>query len=872
MVDFDRLIALSANPGTTALRLERMREDASLRNEIDSLPEEIMADFMNIISYSNFLFNFMCRNPTALRLLGSPCDLAKDPLAHVYGFDALRRYKYEQLLKITWMDISNSCPYESVLNCLSLLADVIIKKAFQIAFALDNKHKLNELISVFALGKLGAGELNYSSDVDLVFAGVNYDEIKTDAHELQQQLSDGIRRLTGHLEERTDSGFLYRVDLKLRPWGKSGALFMSVDETENYYAASTEAWERLAWLRARPVAGSEKISAQLLARMHPFIFMRSLSTTDLERFIVIKEAMAKVRVREGQWHVKLGQGGIRDLEFFIQILQLVNAGRHVELRNTNTLTILRNLQRLGFIRRQEKDEINSAYLFLRRLENRLQMVDEQQSHALPDDEKSRISIARSLDVNGGSDNAVLENFERRLATHRAIAARYFEQILPGLTEENSSRSKEPAVTFTRAWNRAQAETSYTRWIELCDKQKWGDRPEDKNLLINIFGASWYFTRYIFFRGYEITELIDNYREKSLDAKSITESLRMNNFEQDLEQSLNILSSIKNQWMLLILIQYLQEETNQARLEKDLTLLAECVFVALMELMIRTYKGSFKNIAVLAMGRTAGCEMTFGSDLDLVFLYKTKSLGEAGRLSDQIQRLLRHLATVSPAGLLYEVDMRLRPHGTAGSLITSTASFVEYHKSEREVWERQMMTRCRPIYDPEGMGCEALQKIATSVYAEYDIEKLRVEITGIRKRVEQELGKPKNKYEIKRGKGGLMDIDFITHFLQLAHGKSNRELQVSSTRAALKLLSDLNYLAPGDSGFLLAAYDFLKRAEMSMRLIDLKSSSVTSSEHKKNRVLSRAMGFGEKQTEEFMTEYLGITQKIREKFTRIIATF
>ena len=659
--------------------------------------------------------------------------------------------------------------------------------------------------------------------------------------------------------------------LKTAPLGRSGPLFLSVDETENYYATSKETWDRLAWLRARALAGSEKIGAQLLTQMQPFIFMRSLSTTDLERFIVIKEEMAKVRACEGQWHVKLGQGGIRDIEFFMQILQLVNAGKHAELRHTNTLAILRELQQLGFIRQQEKEEINSAYLFLRRLENRLQMVDEQQTHTLPDDAPSRLIIARSLKIGGHSDDEVLAHFEHQLATHRAIAAKYFAQILPAPKGKSASPSEQTATTFNQAWNRAQAEASYTRWLELCDKQKWGDRPRDKNLLINIFGASWYFTRYIFFRGYEITELIDHYRDTSLDAQSISESLRVSNFAQDREQGLKVLSSVKNQWMLLVLIQYLQDEINQAQLEKNLTLLAECVFTALMELIADPDTPLFRDVAVLAMGRTAGDEMTFGSDLDLIFLCKTQSMEETGPLFGQIQRLLRCLAGVSPAGLLYEVDMRLRPHGTAGSLITSVSSFLAYHNSERAIWERQMMTRCRPIYDPQGIGHETMERIATSVYGGYDIEKLRVDIAGIRKRVEKELGRPANRYDIKRGAGGLMDIDFITHFLQLAKGQSHSELQVSSTRAALRLLSDRHYLDLEDASFLLTAYDFLKKMEMIMRLIDLKSISAISSSHKQNVVLSRAMGFGEDHTKELMREYLQITKKTREIFTRIVAT-
>ena len=257
--------------------------------------------------------------------------------------------------------------------------------------------------------------MNYSSDVDLIFASSNYDEIgDLNSHELQRALSNGLRQFTRLLEQTTHSGFLYRVDLKLRPWGKSGPLFLSVDETENYYQASTEAWERLTWLRARCVAGNETLGQELLTRLRPFVFIRSMSAEDMERFVTIKGEMARVRARSGQWHVKLGRGGIRDIEFFVQILQLVSAARHAELRTTNTLAVLESLRKLNFIGPEEEQEIRAAYLFLRRLENRLQMADEKQVHALPDDAGGRITIARSLDMQGHSDEEILASFEQCL--------------------------------------------------------------------------------------------------------------------------------------------------------------------------------------------------------------------------------------------------------------------------------------------------------------------------------------------------------------------------------------------------------------------------------------------------------------------------
>ncbi len=870
MTDFQPLIAAAPDPEGAALRFERMREDAALREEMDQLPAFLAADFINIIGYSNFLFNYICRNPQTIRLLGEPCNIAPAQLDGIQDPEALRRFKYEQLLKITWMDVSGRYPYEIILQRLSLLADFILNKAFAFCFNGQDKNDPGQYVSVFALGKLGADELNYSSDVDLIFAGGNYDEIGGfKPHELQGALSKGLRQFTRMLEQTTRSGFLYRVDLKLRPWGKSGPLFLSVDETENYYQASTEAWERLTWLRARCVAGNAALGQELLTRLRPFVFIRSMSAGDLERFVAIKGEMARLRARSGQWHVKLGRGGIRDIEFFVQILQLVSAAKHAELRTTNTLAVLQSLRKLNFIGPEEEQEIRTAYLFLRRLENRLQMADERQVHALPDDAAGRIRVARSLNMEGRADDEILASFEQCLNANRKIAEKYFEKILPETGEDSAGDAKQPHFTFAGAWNKVQAEVSFTRWTELCDKERWGDRPADKNLIINIFGASWYFTRYIFFRGYEITELIDNYRDKSINADEMMRTLQVDAFKQDTEQGLNVLSSIKNQWMLLLLIRFLQGEMALAEVEKNLTLLAECVFSAMVRQMSWKNRQLFDNVAVLGMGRMAGYEMIFGSDLDLIFLYRPESTGVTTQVARELQGLMRHLARISPAGLLYEVDMRLRPHGTSGSLITTVDSFIDYHRSDRAIWERQMMTRCRPIYDPQNMGHEALRSISDSIYGDYDGEFLQGEIVKMRELIEETLGSPRNKHEIKRGAGGIMDIDFITHFLQLSHGKNHAALHTTSTRTALQRLSELNYIDADTAGFLLTAYNYLKKAEICMRLIDLKPSSTIPADHKQNAVLSRGMGFADNQTEEFMAEFQATTEQVRAAFTRLV---
>jgi glutamate-ammonia-ligase adenylyltransferase len=428
-VQYKKLFNLSADPVAAENRFERLLEDQTIRNFISSCPEQVVRDILASISISRFLFHFLCRQPETIEQFAGPLVTVQDVSA-VHTLDQLRIYKYRELLNITRMDLSGKIEYGQVLAALSRLADYAVNRTFSLALSRPDREVFEKYFCTFALGKLGAYELNFSSDIDLIFVCANPADVPLEVHHFQKILQDGIRLMSNQLETRTAEGFLYRVDLKLRPWGKSGPLVMSIDETENYYAASTEAWERFAWLRARIVSGSVALGNDMYARLQPFVYKRSLSSEDLDRFIEIKNDMFKARRKKGYWNVKVGEGGIRDLEFFIQMLQLVNAASHPALQVTGTMNVLSGLQTAGLISELEAHEVRHSYMFLRRLENRLQMIDEQQTHELPDDPALRIVIARSIGIAGQSNNEILDNFEGELFANRTLAQGYFERILP----------------------------------------------------------------------------------------------------------------------------------------------------------------------------------------------------------------------------------------------------------------------------------------------------------------------------------------------------------------------------------------------------------------------------------------------------------
>ena len=424
------------------------------------------------------------------------------------------------------------------------------------------------------------------------------------------------------------------------------------------------------------------------------------------------------------------------------------------------------------------------------------------------------------------------------------------------------------AALSKAWHEQSARSSLERWLELCNKEGWGEVPQDLPLLVGIFGASWYFTRYIFYRGIEAATLIDLALEQEFDMDSIKARLLQVTQSKGAEEQLELLRLLKNEIMLQILACDLKDLLTQKETEQALTNLANASLGLVLEIFdLKSLEQS--RLAVFGMGRMAGDEMSFGSDLDLIFLFESGTQDDSYELSRKVRILMRNIAAAGSAGSLYEIDMRLRPHGTSGALLTSANSFLEYHQAECDIWERQMMTRCRAVIDNHGLGTEYLDRISGFIYQDYDIDFLREEIINMRKRVQDEKGTLGGKYEVKRGRGGIMDIDFLTHFLQLAHGSRHPELRTTSTRAALKSLEKLDLIPARVSSKLLQAYDLLKRTESSIRLFDMKPVSAFPVQTAAHLPVAAAMGYTGDNAGDFVEEYIETTDYVRRQFRKYV---
>ena len=404
----------------TEIKLSKLAEDKLAQKAINNLSAVQNDLLIRITDASDFLYRFLTRHPEEIAVIGNMPDMS---MSQNNAF-SLHRHKYRNLLQITAVDLAQLCDDRTVLSMLSKLADSIIVLVHNRLNDEYNKVLQGDEMAILALGKLGAGEINYSSDIDIIFVSYAIDS------ERHAHCNAWIRKFCHYMETRSEEGFLYRVDLNLRPYGKNAPLVMDIDATEQYYELSKEAWERFAWLRARCVVGNRELSSDLLNRIVPFVFQRTLSMSDVERFLKIKADMANLRESEqDEWNIKTGEGGIRDIEFFIQFLQILNGGHIKSLQLSNTLDVLSQLKISGLVSENEHRHIGASYLFLRRLEHRVQLLDEKQTHFLPNTPVVLARVARAMGYIAPTVEEQISELEADLLLHRNVAKQCFEQVL-----------------------------------------------------------------------------------------------------------------------------------------------------------------------------------------------------------------------------------------------------------------------------------------------------------------------------------------------------------------------------------------------------------------------------------------------------------
>jgi [glutamine synthetase] adenylyltransferase / [glutamine synthetase]-adenylyl-L-tyrosine phosphorylase len=859
---------------------------------------------VGIAEFSLYLFELVRSDPARLiRLLRSDPDahlsslirntrrgvLAATDEAEVMRL--LRRMKSEAALLIALCDIGGVWPVMRVTAALTDVAVSSVQAALQ--FLLRQEAARGRLspqnldapeegcgLIVLAMGKMGAGELNYSSDIDLI---VFFDpDATTLAPDIEPQpffvrVTQGLARL---LQQRTYDGYVFRVDLRLRPDPSSTQVAISREAALHYYEREGRTWERAAMIKARACAGDLRAGEAMLAEIAPFVWRKHLDFAALADVHDMKRQMQTYRGQteiavEGH-NVKVGRGGIREIEFFAQTQQLIAGGRHPDLRVRPTLAALDVLATSNWITVEARDELTEAYEFLRRVEHRLQMIADEQTHALPDDKEAVKRFAWFF----GYESR--ETFARDLLRQLKIVLGHYEKLFEG--DDPTGTVKLPAISYSagpddprllqhlatlgfkkpaavaqtvrdwitgdyRAFRNEATRSAFVEFVPaLIDGLAHAEEPD------RAVAAFDHFLRALQRGGRLITLLSQNRdlvalvalvlgaaprlgemlaRQPQLmdglidprffgampDRRELSARLAATVRDADsYEEFLDRLRLFGQESLFLIGTRILSGTVSAQQASTAFANVAEGIVYTVHGLVadrFATQHGRIKGqeTAIVAMGRLGSREMTASSDLDLILLYDfdgenpdsdgAKSLQGAHYFARFTQRLISAFTTRTNYGVLYEIDMRLRPSGRAGPVASSIASFADYQAHEAWTWEHMALSRARVVSASAEFRARIESVIREVLTRRRDPIAIATDVADMRRAIAQEKGET-DYWDLKYAAGGLVDIDFIAQYLQLVHAHDKPEILDVSTMQVLENAARLGVLAPSDADTLRAA--------------------------------------------------------------------
>jgi len=770
----------------------------------------------------------------------------------------LRRRRQREMLRIIWRDLSGAAPLAETMAELSALADACVDLSLQRlsdwAWAEYGRPRgadaRPQTMIVLGMGKLGAGELNLSSDIDLIFAYP--EEGETSGPRVIDNSEFFIRlaqRLIQVLDNKTPEGFVFRVDARLRPFGGSGPLAMSFAAMEDYYQFQAREWERYAMIKARVIAGDPAAGAQLQAMLRPFVYRRYLDFSVIESLREMKRLISQELRRKGMAeNIKLGPGGIREIEFIGQVYQLIRGGRDTELQLGPILEVLQRLGDKGHLPMKTVEELSLAYHFLRRLENHLQAWADQQTHVLPTDREIQGRLARSLGF------ATWEALLGRLDDHRQRVQEHFDAVFGhqgdnhqaesgfdalwrgemtdaasrDLLEERGFIQASEAVELlhgfrqghacrslsTRAAERlgrlmpelleavagsVEPDQALKRLLQLLENivrrsayiALLVEHPIAMRQLVRLSAASPWIARLLTRYPLLLDELLDPHRLyaplERRDLEAELGSLLAHVDADDLEQQMERLRQFSQTNRLRVAAADITGEVPLMRVSDHLTDIAEVVLERLVQLAFRHLCGKHgrpsglpvagSGFAIIGYGKLGGIELGYGSDLDLVFLHSSRDPnamtdGASAIANDMFyarlgRRIIHMLNTQTPAGILYEVDMRLRPNGNAGLLVSSLEAFAEYQSESAWTWEHQALARARAVAGDPAVRQRFAEIRRLVLTKPRDPETLGIEVREMREKMRRELDKGRGgRFDLKQGRGGIADIEFMVQFLVL----------------------------------------------------------------------------------------------------------
>jgi [glutamine synthetase] adenylyltransferase / [glutamine synthetase]-adenylyl-L-tyrosine phosphorylase len=815
----------------------------------------------------------------------------------------LRHIKAEAALVVALCDIGAVWPIMRVTEALTDLAVASVQCA--VRFQLAQEVARGRLLAadpaepevgcgliVLAMGKMGADELNYSSDIDLIVLFDRERSALKDDIEPQTffvRIAQGISRV---LQQRTGDGYVFRVDLRLRPDPSSTPVAVSTEFALGYYEREGRTWERAAMIKARPCAGDIASGEALIAELAPFVWRRHLDFTALGDIHEMKRQMHAFRGHsdiavEGH-NIKQGRGGIREIEFFVQTQQLIAGGRHAGLRVRPTLQALDLLAAGGWIAREVRDELVPAYEFLRRVEHRLQMIGDEQTHTLPEEADAMTRLARFL---GFADR---DAFARELVQHLERVQTHYSKLFegeaaqaPGLPTPDFARGPEDAALVEQL-----ADLGFKQPVAAADTLKrWvtgeyrGLRTETtRNALADLvpaliadFGhaespdtALVHFDRFLqaLRRGGRLISLLQQNRslvsllalilgaaprlgEMIAQQPQVVDGLvdprffgampKRDEIAQRLqaqltdastyEEFLDRLRMFGQEGLFLIGTRILSGTVSAQLAGAAFADIAEGVVRAIHRLVLDQFVAQYGEIkdqrtAVLAMGRLGSREMTASSDLDLILIYDfdhdhpdsdgAKSLHGAQYFARLTQRLISAFTARTNYGVLYDIDMRLRPSGRSGPVATRLDAFSHYQEKEAWTWEHMALTRARVISGPKDFADQIEAIIRDVLTRPRERELIANDVMEMRQAIADEKGES-DIWDLKYAAGGMIDIEFIAQFLQLVHAADHPDILDKSTVQVLETAARLGLLTQGDADVLRPAARLYQDLSQILRL-------------------------------------------------------
>jgi glutamate-ammonia-ligase adenylyltransferase len=771
--------------------------------------------------------------------------------------ERLRRLRLRVLLRVMARDLDGRADLAEVCGTMSDLAELEIAAALEWTGA-------RELV-VVAMGKLGGRELNVSSDVDLIF-------VHPDGADAQA-LERAGKKLIGLLSEVTADGFAFRVDMRLRPYGDAGPLVTSLEALEQYFVTQGREWERYAWIKARPLTGAGHDA--LAAIVRPFVFRKYLDYGTLAAMRSLHaEVRREVARRDLAEHVKLGPGGIREIEFVAQALQLVRAGRDPALAVRPTLEALARLGERSLLPAQAVHELSGAYEFLRRAEHRLQYLDDQQRHTLPEDAEDRERIAQM------SGCAAWQEFHAQLQAHRDAVQRHFQSVFaeapaaqgPQVWQDDAdgvagalaaAGFRNPAQSAARllatrrsqryaalpsdsrrrvdalvpalaaaAAQCAQPDATLARALDLIEAiarraaylALLAEHPEALQRVARMLSASSWAAEFITRHPLLLDELLDDrvlYAPPDWPAFERALRAALAAAAGDEERQMNVLREQHQAQVFRLLAQDLAGLLTVEKLADHLSELADRVLGIALELawaQLRARHREVPRFAVIGYGKLGGKELGYASDLDLIFVYDDDDERAPENYARLAQRLNHWLTTRTSSGALFETDLRLRPSGEAGLLVTPVEAFARYQESSAWVWEHQALTRARYCAGDARIGA-AFEEIRHRILVRpRDAAALAKEVLAMREKMHAAHPNPSGLFDVKHDRGGMIDLEFIVQYLVLAHAARHAELTGNlGNIALLGMAAGLGLIPPALAERCRVAYREFRRLQHALRL-------------------------------------------------------